>query len=224
MPIRILLIESLAAAAVTSVKEDLLRHGCEITVVEKPDLVFSTAEAEWPDLIVVNASQNLPNVHDLCASLDDSQSNYPRLIISDTKSHTKLPAEAHLLMPFSSRQLAYRLKKATKKQVDRFLRIGNVCLDKLQHRVKCCGKSQHLTPKELRLLQLLMEHPDEVVPRRRIMNEVWETDYLGDTRTLEVHIRWLRKKMEEDPTKPIHIVTVRGTGYVFRAHMCPDDS
>ena len=68
-------------------------------------------------------------------------------------------------------------------------------------------------PKEARLMEVLMQHPGHVVNRAKLMREVWQTDYLGDTRTLEVHICWLRKKLEDDPTHPRLILTQRGVGY-----------
>lgn len=73
-----------------------------------------------------------------------------------------------------------------------------------------------LTPKEARLMAVLMHHPGQVVNRAKLMREVWQTDYLGDTRTLEVHICWLRKKLEDDPTHPQLLLTQRGVGYELR--------
>jgi DNA-binding response OmpR family regulator len=71
------------------------------------------------------------------------------------------------------------------------------------------------TPKEAHLLAILMQHPGQVISRARIMREVWQTDYLGDTRTLDVHICWLRQKLEADPTRPQLLLTQRGVGYVL---------
>lgn len=74
----------------------------------------------------------------------------------------------------------------------------------------------HLTPKECKLMAVLMKNVDRVVSRRTLMQEVWDTEYLGDTRTLDVHICWLRQKVEEDPRSPRHIITRRGQGYELR--------
>ena len=73
----------------------------------------------------------------------------------------------------------------------------------------------HLTPIECRLLQTLMTHQGKVLSRKLLMRKAWKTDYAGDTRTLEVHICWLRKKIEDDPNYPQYLVTVRGVGYRF---------
>ncbi len=70
-----------------------------------------------------------------------------------------------------------------------------------------------LTPKNYQLLNYFLEHPGELVTRKELMQAVWETDYLGDTRTLDVHVRWLREQLEEDPSKPQLLLTHRGKGY-----------
>ncbi|MEJ5199698.1 MAG: winged helix-turn-helix domain-containing protein, partial [Anaerolineae bacterium] len=74
---------------------------------------------------------------------------------------------------------------------------------------------QRLTPRECSLLAYLMRRPNQVFSRRQLMKDVWDTPYLGDTRTLDVHIHWLREKLEPDPQKPVFLVTKRGIGYVF---------
>lgn len=74
----------------------------------------------------------------------------------------------------------------------------------------------HLTPKECKLLALLMQNAGEIVSRKSLMKQVWETEYLGDTRTLDVHICWLRQKLELNPKLPEYIITKRGQGYVLK--------
>ena len=80
------------------------------------------------------------------------------------------------------------------------------------------NQSFHLTPKNYKLLCLLIEYRDRDLSRRTIMKDVWETDYMGDTRTLDVHIRWLREKIEDNPNHPRRIVTIRGVGYRYITH------
>ncbi len=95
--------------------------------------------------------------------------------------------------------------------------VDGITLDVEYSQVTAPNGTHHLTPLERRLLQLLMRHPGQVLSRSRLMKEVWETDYLGDTRTLHVHICWLRRKIEEDPSRPGRLVTHRGVGYELRA-------
>jgi two-component system phosphate regulon response regulator PhoB len=77
------------------------------------------------------------------------------------------------------------------------------------------GQAYSLTPKEFKLLYLLISNSDQILSRKTIMQEVWETDYLGDTRTLDVHIRWIREKIEKNPSRPQRLITIRGVGYRF---------
>jgi DNA-binding response OmpR family regulator len=97
------------------------------------------------------------------------------------------------------------------------LRVNGVALDVERSRVRGPNGMYHLTPLESRLLQVFMSHPDQVISRQRLMKEVWETDYLGDTRTLYVHICWLRRKLEDNPGSPHRLITHRGLGYELRA-------
>ncbi len=95
------------------------------------------------------------------------------------------------------------------------LRAGGLILYTQERNVVKNGEATHLTFKECALLETLMRNRGNVVSRKKLMREVWDTDYLGDTRTLDVHICWVRSKIEDDPGEPILIRTVRGVGYRF---------
>lgn len=97
------------------------------------------------------------------------------------------------------------------------LRAGDLTLDLDLRCVIKDGVDEHLTFKECALLKIFMNNGGQVITRKRLMKEIWDTDYLGDTRTLDVHIRWLREKIEDDPSKPVLLRTVRGVGYRFEA-------
>jgi DNA-binding response OmpR family regulator len=92
---------------------------------------------------------------------------------------------------------------------------GQLRLDPVERQLAAGKRTFHLTPKETRLLQELMSHPGLVLTRGWLMRNVWDTDYTGDTRTLYVHVRWLREKIEEDPRSPRVLKTIRGVGYTF---------
>ncbi len=106
-------------------------------------------------------------------------------------------------------------KSRTADKASRILEASGVTLDVSNRRVEGDNGVHHLTPIECRLLKTLMTYPGKVMSRKFLMRKVWKTDYLGDTRTLDVHICWLRKKIEEDTQNPRYIETVRGTGYRF---------
>lgn len=214
MPLKVLLVES-GSQDSHSVEPDLLERGHEVTVAHSPHKAPSMALADWPDLVVVNACAEFLDVDEICQALDETRFDFPRLIVSRDEAYNHISNGVFLLIPCSPRQLTQRIGKAIGDQNDRFLRLGNITLDGLKRRMKRGDRIEHLTPKEFRLLHLLMQHAGEVLNRGTIMKEVWETDYLGDTRTLDVHIRWLREKIEDDPSHPQYIITVRGVGYRF---------
>lgn len=106
-----------------------------------------------------------------------------------------------------------RLVKA--KAMQQVFCAADLTLDLTSREIRGCNGNNRLTPKECELLALFMSYPGRVLSRKLLMKEVWETDFLDDTRTLEVHICWLRKKIEEDPHNPERLRTVRGVGYRF---------
>jgi DNA-binding response OmpR family regulator len=214
VPLKVLLVESRSKDS-HSVEPDLVKRGDEVVVTHTPRKAPTLAMADWPDIVVVNACSGFLDLREICLALDETQLEFPRLIILHDDAHNHVSNEMFLLIPYSSRQLTQRINKAIGDQIDRFMRVGNITVDVLKRNMKRSDRVEHLTPKECRLLHLLMEHADEALNRGTIMKEVWETDYLGDTRTLDVHIRWLREKLEDDPSHPQFIITVRGVGYRF---------
>ena len=105
---------------------------------------------------------------------------------------------------------------AQKEAIEKSLYVGDMTLDLETATLRKNGSEIHLTPKETKVMALLMQNVGKVVSRSVLMQEVWDTEYLGDTRTLDVHICWLRQKIEEDPRIPEYILTRRGQGYELR--------
>jgi DNA-binding response OmpR family regulator len=95
------------------------------------------------------------------------------------------------------------------------LRCGRLCLHPDDKEIRRDGEPLSLAPKEYSLLATFMHHSGEVLPRSFLIHEIWNTDYLGDTRMLDVHIRWLRQKIEDNASAPVYLRTVRGVGYRF---------
>ncbi|MCB0189082.1 MAG: response regulator transcription factor, partial [Caldilineaceae bacterium] len=134
----------------------------------------------------------------------------------------ELGADDYLTKPFSTRELLARIKAMMRRvALDRttpdlsVIKIGDVELNFNTRQVHKAGQLLTLRHKEFELLALLMSRAGEAITRAEIFDEVWGTDWLGDTRTLDVHIRWLRERIEDDPAQPHYIQTVRGTGYRF---------
>jgi DNA-binding response OmpR family regulator len=128
-------------------------------------------------------------------------------------------SNAQLILPKTTtpKKLQQRVRSALENRPPRELRVGSLTLNVERRRITRGSRTHKLTPKEFELLRLFMTRPGQLVTRRTLMKEIWHTDYLGDTRTLDVHMRWLREKIEEDPNDPHILVTLRGEGYRLEA-------
>lgn len=124
-------------------------------------------------------------------------------------------SEVVLQAPFTPRKLYNRIERFITAKDGTILQAGPLRMN-LKSRILATPKGEvRLTPKLAILIELFMRHPNEVLDRKVLMEKVWQTDYLGDTRTLDVHIRWIREAIEEKPSKPTILRTVRGKGYVL---------
>jgi DNA-binding response OmpR family regulator len=119
----------------------------------------------------------------------------------------------HLPLPLTADVLLALLAEIRCANGEPVLQRGPIRLNVATRTVFSINGQHHMTPKQCALLHLLMTHPGAVVSRSEIMQAIWETSYMEDTRTLDVHIRWLRERIEPDPSNPVYLVTVRGCGY-----------
>lgn len=186
------------------------------------------ARATRPDVVILDIL--LPEIDgwEVCKQLRQ-HSTVPVLMLTALSDEVdrilglELGADDYLTKPFSTRELMARIKALLRRvQMDRqdhrfdsAIRIKDIHLDPEARRVTKNGRDLDLRYKEFELLCLLMLHAGQVVTRAEIFDQVWGTDWLGDMRTLDVHIRWLREKLEDDPGAPDLIQTVRGVGYRF---------
>ncbi|MBA3430838.1 MAG: response regulator transcription factor [Actinobacteria bacterium] len=133
----------------------------------------------------------------------------------------ELGADDYVTKPFNSRELLARIKAVLRRASgpvnmrEEVLEVGGVRLDPDRFEVSVDGNEVHLTRKEFEVLEILMENAGRVLPRETLIDQIWGSDYYGDTRTLDVHIKRLRAKCEADPRNPKHLVTIRGLGYKF---------
>ena len=163
---------------------------------------------------------------EICRQLRQSGDGTPILVVSARDSETdrvlglEVGADDYLTKPFGMRELVARcralLRRSTTPQpMVRVLEHANLRLYPEECRVTRDGREVNLSPKEYRLLELFMQHPRRVWSRDKLLEQVWGFDYFGDSKTVDVHIRWLREKLEENPSAPEHLITVRGFGYRF---------
>jgi DNA-binding response OmpR family regulator len=167
-----------------------------------------------PDVIVVNAATLRTSGKRICQSLREKAPKIPILLILDPdRGIEKVEADVILPLPFTAQKLVNRIRHLLPGDGKDNIHAGPVRLDVEKRIVRCLGKQARLTPRLMRLLRNLIEHQGEVVERKTLFSQVWETDYTDDTRTLDVHISWLRRAIEIDPDHPKFLKTIRGVGY-----------
>lgn len=168
-----------------------------------------------PDLVVVNAASLRSSGKRICNQIREKSNELPIVLIVAPEHADSGVATAStvLVLPFTSRKLLNRIAPLLPGDGKNILHVGFIRLDLELKRVRCLGREARLTPRLTHLLQVLLLHSGEAVERQRLFSEVWETQYTGDTRTLDVHISWLRNALEEDPRQPQFLKTIRGVGY-----------
>lgn len=163
---------------------------------------------------------------DLCRALRAARNQTPILVVSARDSETdrvlglEVGADDYLVKPFGMRELVARCRallrrSSTLQEQAKVLDHANLRLYQEECRVTRDGVDVNLSPKEYRLLELFMQNPRRVWSRDKLLENIWGYDYIGDSKTVDVHIRWLREKLENNPSEPVHLLTVRGFGYRF---------
>ena len=163
---------------------------------------------------------------EVCRSLRE-RSSVPVIMLTAKDSEIdkvvglELGADDYVTKPFSSRELVARMRAVLRRRgdveevADATLEAGPVRMDVERHVVSVRGDQVQLPLKEFELLEVLLRNSGRVLTRMQLIDRVWGADYVGDTKALDVHIKRLRAKVEQDPARPMHIITVRGLGYKF---------
>ncbi len=220
----VLLIEHQSLDQSQSLRQSLEQHGHQVNIAHTPATAATQTSGCWPNLIVFNMAGGVLSFADFQQAIDGTRLNIPRLVVGNPNElNSNIGKTALVVSTESVKHLNQSIQKATAPQKGRFLRYPGLVIDLDQRRILRNEQQFSLTPKEFKLLQLLIESSNQILSRKTIMQQVWETDYMGDTRTLDVHIRWLREKIEENPGRPERLVTVRGVGYRFVAPTTPAD-
>jgi DNA-binding response OmpR family regulator len=193
----------------------LRKKGFTVELVSSGSEAVKRMEAGFsPDVVVVNAATLRTTGKRICQSLHEKIAALPIVLIIDPDHEIeKTNAEVILVLPFTAQKLLNRIRHLLPGESKHSLHAGPIRLDLEKRMVRFQGRRTRLTPRLLRLLTILIEHRGEVVERKSLFSQVWETDYTDDTRTLDVHISWLRQAIETNPNKPVFLKTVRGVGY-----------
>lgn len=168
-----------------------------------------------PDLVVVNAASLRSSGKRICNEIREKSSELPIVLIVAPEHANSGVTSANVILelPFTSRKLLNRIAPLLPGDGKNILHVGFIRLDLELKRVRCLGREARLTPRLTHLLQVLLLHAGEAVERQRLFSEVWDTEYTVDTRTLDVHISWLREALEDNPRQPQFLKTIRGIGY-----------
>lgn len=210
----VLLIESSRASA-PSFARALEKKGYEVKVRHKIDAAIKAAAKAEPDIVILDAASMLTPGTRLCRRLSESSNGIPIILVSPegTKVNSNTGASLTLVQPFTARKLLNRVARMVPGDERYDLEVGPLKLNLAQRKVQCFGRESRLTPKQAKLLEMFMRNPGRLMTRKTLIQKVWHTDYTGDTRTLDVHISWLRSAIEPDADQPTLIRTIRGMGY-----------
>jgi len=203
----------------SSLSIPLLNARLDVQVFHTGRQAISRAQNQTPDLIIYDASTMRSNGARVCQRFRTLHAHTP-IIHCRAKGQTRDPAitaDVFLEYPLSSRKFLNRVRNhlPIDYSQEEVIRFGRISLYRTKRTIDAGFGEQHLTPKQASLLEELLRHPNQLVTRRQLMLNVWKTAYIGDTRTLDVHIRWLRECIEDDPSKPEFLTTVRGKGFIL---------
>jgi len=214
MKAKILWIEGKRATS-PSLIPGLRRKGYSVDIVATGAQAMQYLAENRPNLIVVHAASMRSNGRRNCRALRKASPTLPIIVITSAEFPLEgdSSANAVLELPFTTRKLINRMKPLLPTHDENMLTAGPINLDVRNRVVSCNGHEKRLTPRLVSLLQMLIEHRGEVIQRETLFKTVWDTAYAGDTRTLDVHISWLRQAIEEDPRQPVLLKTIRGLGY-----------
>ena len=214
-------------------KYNLIKEGYTVVTAVDGVQAIEVAQSEKPDLIVLDIMLPKLDGFEVCRILRKEMTVPILMLTAKTEEIDKvvgleLGADDYLTKPFSMRELLARIRamlrrvemmkqETPSKQevVPQAMKIANLEIDFARHQAWRGGLALDLSPREFELLAFLVRNREQVFSRDHLLEKVWGYDYAGDTRTVDVHIRWLRQKIEDAPSPPAHLLTARGVGYKY---------
>ena len=214
---------------VEALRAGLSREGFSVRIARDGAEAMTMFEAARPDLVLLDLMLPKMSGLEVCRRIR-AQANVPIIMVTardaeiDTVVGLEVGADDYVTKPYRIRELVARMRAVLRRSagpepgaVEGVLAVGDVSLDSERHEVTLRGELVRLPLREFEVLELLMDNAGRVVTRDTLIDRVWGGDYVGDTKTLDVHIKRLRAKLEDDPATPARITTIRGLGYRFEA-------
>jgi DNA-binding response OmpR family regulator len=196
---------------------DLEAKGYKVTFVSTGKEALAKLSSKKPDVAVVDAASMRTTGSRICKNIQTKHPSVPLILINSPKDlpTNEIVADVQLVHPFTIRKLENRIIPFAPCEGDNTVKAGPIELDLDRQVIRCNKKEEHVTPRMAALLEKLIKQQGKVLEREALFSEIWNTDYTEDTRSLDVHINWLRKIIEKDPRDPQRLVTVRGKGYIL---------
>ncbi len=218
---------------VETISFQLSKQGYAVITAADGENALVQAREKHPDLIILDIMLPKMDGFEVCRNIR-KELNTPILMLTarddeiDRVVGLEVGADDYLIKPFSMRELMARVKALLRRvrlikedtalantNKTEIMRFGSLSIDLDRHEVRRENEVINLKPKEYELLVCLAKHPGRVYTREMLLEQIWGWEYIGDSRTVDVHIRWLREKIEVDPSNPKHLITIRSAGYRF---------
>jgi two-component system OmpR family response regulator len=209
-----------------AIKYNLRKEGYDVVTANDGEQALEMARKEKPNLLILDIMLPKMSGFEVCRTLR-KEMIVPILMLTAKADETdkivglEIGADDYMTKPFNMRELLARVMAVLRRSkmveapvaATEVIQIGHLEIDAARHQASLAGAEIELSPKEFDLLAFLAKNKGLVFSREQLLEKVWGYDYAGDTRTVDVHVRWLRQKIEKDAAHPEHLITVRGTGY-----------
>ena len=216
---------------VDSLQYSLRAEGYEVAIAKDGEEALAKARDLLPDLIILDLMIPIISGKDVCRIIR-KESNVPILMLTakdneiDRIVGLEIGADDYITKPFSMRELVVRVRNSLRRRSftasentssvsKEIIKSGDLEIDLTSHVIRLNGENLEMKPREFDLLVMLASSKGRAFTRDQILERLWDHEYIGDIRTVDVHVRWIREKIEVDPGKPSRIVTIRGVGYRF---------